>query len=84
MYDKWLEILFAIVLSRSFSISFRKQIGLNDNGESISFLPSFGIRTRLAVLHTLGNISVWRHLLKKFFTLSLNSLTIVTRTRLGT
>ena len=84
MYDRWMEILFAIILSRSFSISFRRQIRLDDDGESISFFLGIGIRTRLFIFPTLGNIPVWRHLLKKFFTLSLSSLMIVTRTRPST
>lgn len=78
--DRWVVIWLATILSWSFPISFRRQIGLNNDGVSIVFMSGFEIRIKFAVYHSFQNIPVCRHALRNLLNFSLSLVTTITNT----
>ena len=56
-------------------------VGLNDDGQSISFFPGLSIRTKLATFQTFEYEPVRKHVFKNFVSFSLRSRRHVPSTR---
>lgn len=73
-------ILFATIISSTFPFSFRRQIDLNDYGESLSFFRGLSTMTKLATFQSFGNELVQGHLFRNVVSFSMSSRRIIPST----
>ena len=71
-------IKLATTLSSAFLTSLKRQIGLRDDGEPISFCP---LSESVPDFNSLGNLPVLRHFLRNHLMLSLSVITTVVNIR---
>ena len=84
-YVRGVVILYATILSNTFSSSIRWHIGRPKRRWGIHlFFPGLSIRTRLAIFQKFENEQLRRHVIKIYVSFSLGSRRIVPRTRRGT